>query len=58
MTVLIIIFLSIGSAFLCQQMAESRSRCPRFWGTMGLFFGLAAVIALALQGQRVRADCQ
>lgn len=52
MTVLFIITLSIGSAVLCQELAESRSRCPRFWGTMGLIFGPAAVIALLLQGQR------
>lgn len=51
MEVLFILTLSIGSAFLCQQMAENRTRCPRFWGTMGLIFGPAAVIALALRGK-------
>ncbi len=42
----------IVCAIVCASMASSRNRSALGWGIAGLFFGIFAVILLALMGHQ------
>ncbi|TNE65419.1 MAG: hypothetical protein EP335_05745 [Alphaproteobacteria bacterium] len=51
-----IVLIWIACAFICGTMASSRNRSPLGWGIAGLFFGVFAILLLALVGHQYVPD--
>jgi uncharacterized membrane protein YeaQ/YmgE (transglycosylase-associated protein family) len=50
MELLIILIVGGLLAWLCAEMAKTRNRGVALWAVLGFFFGIFAVIVLALLG--------
>ncbi len=51
---IILILIGIVCAFICASMASTRNRSSLGWGIAGLFFGILAIILLALVGHQYK----
>ncbi len=51
---MIVLYLIVGiiCAFVCASMAKSKNRESGLWGVLGFFFGIFAVLILALLDRR------
>jgi len=52
--VILLLLIGLVSALICASMASTRNRSSVGWGFAGLFFGIFAIILLALVGHQYK----